>query len=77
MSFLLWFCLLLLFLIPRFSAVFDFGQELADMLNVFVGPDVYCNATRCERFRGRDLASNYVVAQRRWEQAQLLGCLAR
>ena len=33
-------CLLLVFLVPRFSAVLDFGQELADVLDVFIRPKV-------------------------------------
>lgn len=48
---LLWFCLLLLFLVPRFSAVFDFGQELADMLHLSLGPDVYAKITYRYYFR--------------------------
>jgi len=67
----------LLFLVPRFSAVLDFGQKLADAFDVLVCPDVNRNASSGEGLRGRDLARNYVITKRRWEQTQLLGGLAR
>ena len=37
--------LFLLFLIPRFSAVFDFGQKFANALYVFLGPKIDGHST--------------------------------
>ena len=53
--------LFLLFLVPRFSAVLDFGQEFADALDIFLTPAMDGSLAVLEGFRSRNFAAPQVV----------------
>jgi len=61
---LLYLWLVFLFLIPRFSAVGDFGQEFADALDVGVSPDMHRHAATGKRLRAGHLSNLNVVSKR-------------
>src|SRR5215469_10026052 len=68
--------LLLLFLVPRFSAVGDLRQELANALDICFGPRVDLAPPNVENLRGRHLAKLDISAQRCLGYAQSVGGLA-
>lgn len=55
--------LFLLLLIPRFSAVLDFGQEFADALDVFLGPEMDSETPGLRHFRRWNLAQANMFAE--------------
>ena len=49
--------------VAGFSAVGNFGQELADAFDVIVGPDVDGSLTMLDAFRSRDFPDPYVIGK--------------
>lgn len=63
-----------LFLIPRFSAVLDPGQELADALDVSLGPQVNNSLAHRDSLGSGGLAQSNVLGKRGMVYRKLLGC---
>ena len=57
-------CSLVLFLVPRFSAVGDLGQEFANAFDVGVSPDMHRHAATGKRLRAGHLSNLDVVSKR-------------
>src|SRR5215813_13342587 len=64
------------FLIPRFSAVFDFGQEFANTFNVFVGPNAKLPAEPLH-FGRRNLPGGNIPSKADMADTDLGGGLSR
>ena len=65
----------MLFLVAGFSAVSDFGQELANVFYFFLGPEMYGHAAACGGFGIGNFASLDITAQSHGSNAKFLSCL--
>lgn len=63
MLLLLPFAIVFLFLIPRFASVFNFGQELADAVDVCIAPETHSDTSNARQWRKWDLLQTDVLVQ--------------